>query len=78
LRRKARRIGWLDDPQAEGNELRERLAECAASPKQVERLTRHLGAESVAERKAVVVAYQAWEEAKALSGPGGKIKWDCC
>jgi len=43
----------------EGSELLERLAELSVSTKQVERLTRRIGAERVAERDAAVAAYQA-------------------
>src|SRR5438270_9127689 len=44
---------------AEGSELLGRLADLAVSAKQVERLTRRIGAERVAERDADVAAYQA-------------------
>jgi hypothetical protein len=43
----------------EGSELLERLADLPVSAKQVERLTRRIGAERVAERDAEVTAYQA-------------------
>jgi hypothetical protein len=44
---------------AEGSELLERLADVPVSAKQVERLTRRIGSERVAERDAEVAAYQA-------------------
>jgi hypothetical protein len=44
---------------AEGSELLERLADLPVSAKQVERVTRRIGAERVAERDATVAAYQA-------------------
>jgi hypothetical protein len=44
---------------AEGSELLARLADTAVSAKQVERVTRRIGAERVAERDAQVAAYQA-------------------
>jgi hypothetical protein len=44
---------------AEGSELLERLADVPVSAKQVERVTRRIGHERVAERDAEVAAYQA-------------------
>src|SRR4029453_5688722 len=43
---------------AEGRELLERLADVSVSAKQVERVTRRIGTERVAERDAEVAAYQ--------------------
>jgi hypothetical protein len=56
---------------AEGSELLERLAERSVSAKQVERVTRRIGAERVAERDAAVAAYQALPLAKKFAVPAG-------
>jgi hypothetical protein len=56
---------------AEGSELLERLADLAVSAKQVERLTRRIGAERVAERDAAVAAYQALPLAEKFAAPAG-------
>ncbi len=56
---------------AEGSELLGRLAELSVSAKQVERLTRRIGAERVAERGAEVAAYQALPLVEKFAAPAG-------
>jgi hypothetical protein len=56
---------------AEGSQLLERLAEVSVSAKQVERVTRRVGAERVAERDAVVAAYQALPLVEKFAVPAG-------
>src|SRR5262245_26931702 len=56
---------------AEGSESLERLADLAVSPKQVERVTRRIGAERVAERDAAVAAYQALPLVEKFAVPAG-------
>jgi hypothetical protein len=56
---------------AEGSELLDRLADLAVSAKQVERVTRRIGAERVAERDAEVAAYQALPLAEKFAVPSG-------
>jgi hypothetical protein len=56
---------------AEGSELLQRLAGATAPAKQVERLTRRIGAERVAERDAQVAAYQALPLAEKFAAPPG-------
>jgi hypothetical protein len=56
---------------AEGSELLGRLADCAVSAKQVERVTRRIGAERVAERDAAVAAYQALPLVEKFTVPAG-------
>jgi hypothetical protein len=56
---------------AEGSELLERLADLPVSVKQVERLTRRIGAERVAERDAAVAAYQAVPLVEKFAVPAG-------
>src|SRR5437588_821470 len=56
---------------AEGSELLERLADLPISAKQVERLTRRIGAERVAERDAEVRAYQALPLVEKFAAPAG-------
>jgi hypothetical protein len=56
---------------AEGSELLERLADRAVSAKQVERVTRRIGAERVAERDAQVAAYQALPLVEKFAVPAG-------
>jgi hypothetical protein len=56
---------------AEGSELLEQLADLAVSTKQVERLTRRVGAERVAERDAEVAAYQALPLVAKFAVPAG-------
>jgi len=55
----------------EGSELLERLADVAVSAKQVERVTRRIGAERVAERDQEVAAYQALPLAEKFAVPAG-------
>jgi hypothetical protein len=54
---------------AEGSELLARLADTVASAKQVERVTRRIGAERVAERDAAVAAYQALPLVEKFAAP---------
>jgi hypothetical protein len=56
---------------AEGSELLGRLAGLPVPAKQVERLTRRVGAERVAERDAEVAAYQALPLAERFAAPAG-------
>jgi hypothetical protein len=56
---------------AEGRELLERLADVSVSAKQVERVTRRIGAERVAERDAAVAAYQALPLVEKFAAPAG-------
>jgi hypothetical protein len=56
---------------AEGSELLERLADLAVSAKQVERVTRRIGAERVAERDTEVAAYQALPLVEKFAVPVG-------
>jgi hypothetical protein len=56
---------------AEGSQLLERLAERSVSTKQVERLTRRIGTERVAERDAEVAAYQALPLVEKFAVPAG-------
>jgi len=57
---------------AEGSELLERLADRAVSAKQVERVTRRIGTERVAERDAEVAAYQALPLVEKFAVPSGR------
>src|SRR5262249_38805939 len=59
VQRRLTYAGTVSRSFAEGSELLERLADVAVSAKQVERVTRRIGAERVAERDAQVAAYQA-------------------
>jgi hypothetical protein len=56
---------------AEGSELLERLADVTVSAKQVERVTRRIGTERVAERDARVAAYQALPLVEKFVAPAG-------
>jgi hypothetical protein len=56
---------------AEGSELLERLADVSVSAKQVERVTRRIGTERVAERDAEVAAYQALPLVEKFAVPAG-------
>jgi hypothetical protein len=56
---------------AEGSELLGRLADWSVSAKQVERVTRRIGAERVAERDAQVAAYQALPLVEKFAVPAG-------
>ncbi len=56
---------------AEGSELMTRLADLTVSAKQVERITRRIGTERVAQRDAVVAAYQALPLAERFAVPAG-------
>ena len=61
---------------AEGSELLGRLADLAVSAKQVERLTRRIGGERVAERDAQVAAYQALPLVEKFAVPAGEAAPD--
>jgi hypothetical protein len=56
---------------AEGSELLGRLADLSVSAKQVERVTRRIGTERVAERDAEVAAYQALPRVERFAAPAG-------
>ena len=56
---------------AEGSELLERLADVSVSAKQVERVTRRIGAQRAAERDAEVAAYQALPLVEQFAVPAG-------
>jgi hypothetical protein len=71
LQQKITYAGTVSRSFAEGSELLERLAEVTAAPKQVERLTRRIGAERVAERDAEVAAYQALPLVEKFATPAG-------
>jgi hypothetical protein len=59
LQQKITYAGTVSRSFAEGSELLERLADWPVSAKQVERLTRRIGSERVAQRDAEVATYQA-------------------
>jgi hypothetical protein len=56
---------------AEGSELLARLADTAVSAKQVERVTRRIGVERVAERDTAVATYQALPLVEKFAVPAG-------
>jgi hypothetical protein len=56
---------------AEGSELLQRLADLAVSAKQVERVTRRIGGERVAERDGAVATYQALPLVDKFAVPAG-------
>jgi hypothetical protein len=58
---------------AEGSELLGRLADLPVSAKQVERLTRRIGAERVAERDIEVAAYQALPLVEKFAAPAAGV-----
>jgi hypothetical protein len=69
VQRKITYAGTVSRSFAEGSELMQQLAELPVSAKQVERLTRRLGAERVAERDAEVAAFQALPLVKKFAVP---------
>jgi hypothetical protein len=71
LQQKVTYAGTVSRSFAEGSQLLEQLAGLAVSAKQVERLTRRIGAERVAERDAEVAAYQALPLAERFAVPAG-------
>ncbi|MCA1837338.1 MAG: hypothetical protein LC674_00690 [Actinobacteria bacterium] len=71
LQQKLTYAGTVSRSFAEGSELLERLADVSVSAKQVERVTRRVGAERVAERDAEVAAYQGLPLVEKFAVPGG-------
>jgi len=71
LQQKITYAGTVSRSFAEGHDLLERLADTAVSVKQVERLTRRIGAERVAERDALVAAFQALPLPEKFGVPAG-------
>jgi hypothetical protein len=71
LQRKITYAGTVSRSFAEGSELLGRLADVTVSAKQVERVTRRIGAERVAERDATVAAYQALPLVEKFAVPAG-------
>ena len=71
MQRRLTYAGTVSRSFAEGSELLERLADVAVSAKQVERVTRRIGAERVAERDAQVAAYQALPLVEKFAVPAG-------
>jgi len=71
VQQKVTYAGTVSRSFAEGSELLDRLADLAVSAKQVERVTRRIGAERVAERDAAVAAYQAVPLVEKFAVPAG-------
>jgi len=71
VQQKVSYAGTVSRSFAEGSELLDRLADLAVSAKQVERVTRRIGRERVAERDAQVTAYQALPLAEKFAVPAG-------
>ena len=71
MQQKITYAGTVSRSFAEGSELLGRLADLSASAKQVERVTRRIGAERVAERDAEVAAYQALPLVEKFAVPAG-------
>lgn len=71
MQRKLTYAGTVSRSFAEGSALLEHLAELPVSAKQVERVTRRIGAERVAERDAEVAAYQALPLVEKFAVPAG-------
>ncbi len=71
LQQKVTYAGTVSRSFAEGSDLLQRLADCAVSAKQVERVTRRIGAERVAERDRAVAAYQALPLVEKFAVPAG-------
>ena len=71
MQQKITYAGTVSRSFAEGSELLERLAEVPVSAKQVERVTRRIGGERVAERDAEVTAYQALPLVEKFAVPAG-------
>ncbi len=71
MQQKITYAGTVSRSFAEGSELLGQLADLSVSAKQVERLTRRVGAERVAERDVEVVAYQALPLVEKFAVPAG-------
>jgi hypothetical protein len=71
MQQKITYAGTVSRSFAEGSELLERLADLPVSAKQVERLTRRIGAERVAERDAQVAAFVALPLVEKFKAPAG-------
>ena len=71
MQQKITYAGTVSRSFAEGSELLGRLADLPVSAKQVERVTRRIGAERVAERDAAVAAYQALPLVEKFAVPAG-------
>jgi len=71
LQQKITYAGTVSRSFAEGSELLQQLADLPVSAKQVERVTRRIGAERVAERDAQVAAYQALPLVEKFAVPTG-------
>jgi len=71
LQQKITYAGTVSRSFAEGSDLLAHLADTAVSAKQVERVTRRIGAERVAERDRTVAAYQALPLLKKGAVPAG-------
>ena len=71
MQQKITYAGTVSRSFAEGSELLGRLADLPVSAKQVERVTRRIGAERVTERDAAVAAYQALPLVEKFAVPAG-------
>jgi len=71
VQRKITYAGTVSRSFAEAGELLKELADLPVSAKQVERLTRRIGQERVAERSAAVAAFQALPLAAKFAAPAG-------
>ncbi len=71
LQQKITYAGTVSRSFAEGSDLLQCLADVAVSAKQVERVTRRIGAERVAERDTEVAAYQALPLVEKFVAPAG-------
>lgn len=71
MQQKITYAGTVSRSFAEGSELLGRRADLAVSAKQVERVTRRVGQERVAERDAAVAAYQALPLVEKFAVPAG-------
>ena len=71
VQQKITHAGTVSRSFTEGSELLGRLADMSVSAKQVERVTRRIGAERVAERDAAVAAYQALPLVEKFAVPAG-------
>lgn len=71
MQQKITYAGTVSRSFGEGSDLLERLADLPVSAKQVERLTRRIGRERVAEREAAVAAYQALPLVERFAVPAG-------
>jgi hypothetical protein len=76
VQRKVTYAGTVSRSFAEGSELLDRLADLPVSAKQVERVTRRIGAERVAERDAAVAAHQALPLVEKFAAPAGMMPPD--